>query len=68
MTVSLAEFRAVRLSQQRHRKAIGFLSRFLADQLNPGRDVAPLILTGYLQRAALVFMQPPEIHRLHQHV
>ncbi len=68
LAIGLAEFLSVSFGQKRHRKTIGFLAQFLADQFNAGRDIAPLVLTCDLHDAVAVLIQVKEVVSLHRHI
>ena len=64
----LAELRARRCRDERHRQRVRFRTIHAADQLDPRRDVPPLIASPELQRHAVAPLELEEIVRLEQHV
>ena len=65
---ALAKLVAVRVGYKRHRHSKYFVTCGLADQLNTGGDVAPLVGAGYLQINAARFVQILEIQALNEHI
>ena len=66
--LGLAELRAVGLGEQGCAERVYPRAFDSSDQLDSGRDVAPLIAAPELQRAAVVAEELQVIHRLQQHV
>ena len=64
----LAELRARRRRDERHRQRVRLGAIHAADQLDPRRDVAPLIAPAELQRHAVAPAELEEVVRLEQHV
>ena len=54
--LGLAELRAVGLLDQRARQRESLAARLAADQLGPGRDVAPLVGPAHLELAVLMLV------------
>ena len=66
--VGLAELGAVALQQQRPGEAVRRLAGRLADQVDAGGDVAPLVGAAHLQLDAVRGVEVPEVVGLQQHV
>src|SRR5579875_3603132 len=64
----LAELRAVGLEHEGGRQAVHRLAGAPADELDPCRDVAPLVAPPHLELAAVVLVEPEEVVGLQQHV
>src|SRR5580693_7295766 len=62
------ELRAIRIGDERQREAIGRLAQLLADEIDAGRDVAPLVAPANLQLTMMLLAQMIKIKRLEQHV
>ena len=65
---ALAELVALRVRHKRHGQGIHLIPRGLADELDTGGDVAPLVAARHLQVNAAGLMQVLEVDGLDEHV
>ena len=66
--LALAKLVAVRVGDQRHGKGVHLVTGGLADQLDAGGDVAPLVRAGDLEVDASMLVQVLEVQTLDEHI